>query len=116
MPFSECVGTQGNEGVLPVFFPGFEPFSSADKNITLDLQWTVLCAGVYDTRPCVSLKFESKATESLEIQEDIDKGLVEVPQKAGKKASERTILLASRRQRTCCRGRNAGGSDPLNAV
>lgn len=70
--------------------------SSADENVTLDIRWTVLCDlfliliadSVYDARSRVLLenvalklglgwldvvKFESRVTEALEIQEDVEK-------------------------------------------
>ncbi|KAG5638928.1 hypothetical protein H0H81_008697 [Sphagnurus paluster] len=70
--------------------------SSADMNVTLDIRWTVLCDlflvliadSVYDARSRVLLesvasklglgwldlvKFESRVTEALEIQEDVEK-------------------------------------------
>ncbi|KAJ7589643.1 hypothetical protein C8J56DRAFT_36979 [Mycena floridula] len=70
--------------------------SSSDENVTLDIRWTVLCDlfliliadSVYDARSRVLLenvalklglgwidvvKFESRVTEALEIQEDVEK-------------------------------------------
>lgn len=70
--------------------------SSADKDVTLDIRWTVLCDlflvliadSVYDARSRVLLemvayklglgwldvvKFEQRVTEALEIQEGIEK-------------------------------------------
>lgn len=69
--------------------------SAADENVTLDIRWTVLCDlflvliadSVYDARSRVLLenvalklglgwldvvKFESRVTEALEIQEDVE--------------------------------------------
>ncbi|KAJ7608691.1 hypothetical protein FB45DRAFT_945686 [Roridomyces roridus] len=70
--------------------------SAADENVTLDIRWTVLCDlfllliadSVYDARSRVLLekaalklglgwldvvRFESRVTEALEIQEDVEK-------------------------------------------
>ena len=96
--------------------------SSADENVTLDIRWTVLCDlflvliadSVYDARSRVLLeqvadklglgwldvvKFESRITEALEIQEDIEtlqnKDLVEVAAKAGKKRRFMMLGLAT---------------------
>ena len=91
--------------------PGFSTsLSTTDKNVTLDIRWTVLCDlfliliadSVYDARSRVLLeqvalklglgwldvvKFESRVTEALEIQEDIEtleqQSLVEGVRKAG---------------------------------
>lgn len=86
--------------------------SSSDENVTLDIRWTVLCDlfliliadSVYDARSRVLLenvalklglgwldvvKFESRVTEALEIQEDVEKmehqELIEGRQKAARK-------------------------------
>lgn len=86
--------------------------SAADENVTLDIRWTVLCDlfliliadSVYDARSRVLLenvaqklglgwldvvKFESRVTEALEIQEDIEtmenQQVIEGRQKAAKK-------------------------------
>ena len=96
--------------------------SSADENVTLDIRWTVLCDlflvliadSVYDARSRVLLeqvayklglgwldvvKFESRITEALEIQEDVEtlqnKDLVEVARKAGKKRRYMMLGLAT---------------------
>jgi len=85
--------------------------SSVDKDVTLDIRWTVICDlflisvadSVYDARSRVLLervaeklglgwsdviRFESRVTEALEIQEDIEKleqqDIVEGVQKARK--------------------------------
>ncbi|KJA28393.1 hypothetical protein HYPSUDRAFT_62024 [Hypholoma sublateritium FD-334 SS-4] len=92
--------------------------SSTDENVTLDIRWTVLCDlfliliadSVYDARSRVLLeqvalklglgwldvvKFESRVTEALEIQEDVEtleqEGLVEGARKAGNK--RRYVML-----------------------
>lgn len=96
--------------------------SSADENVTLDIRWTVLCDlfliliadSVYDARSRVLLenvaqklglgwldvvKFESRVTEALEIQEDIEKleqqEIVEGVQKAGKRRRYMMMGLAT---------------------
>ena len=96
--------------------------SAADKNVTLDIRWTVLCDlfllliadSVYDARSRVLLeqvayklglgwldvvKFESRVTEALEIQEDIEtleqKDLVEGARKAGNKRRYMMLGLAT---------------------
>lgn len=96
--------------------------SSADKNVTLDIRWTVLCDlfliliadSVYDARSRVLLenvayklglgwldvvKFESRVTEALEIQEDVEKleqqAIVEGAQKAGKRRRYMMLGLAT---------------------
>ncbi|KAF5385181.1 hypothetical protein D9615_000938 [Tricholomella constricta] len=92
--------------------------SSADQNVTLDIRWTVLCDlflvliadSVYDARSRVLLesvafklglgwldlvKFESRVTEALEIQEDVEKmeqqEVIQGQQKAMKK--KRYVML-----------------------
>jgi hypothetical protein len=92
--------------------------SSTDENVTLDIRWTVLCDlfliliadSVYDARSRVLLeqvalklglgwldvvKFESRVTQALEIQEDIETleqaALVEGVRKAGNK--RRYVML-----------------------
>ncbi|KAG6839790.1 hypothetical protein C0991_011664 [Blastosporella zonata] len=92
--------------------------STADQNVTLDIRWTVLCDlflvliadSVYDARSRVLLenvafklglgwldlvKFESRVTEALEIQEDVEKleqkEVVEGQQKAQK--TKRYVML-----------------------
>ena len=81
----------------PESVPGVSTsLSAADKDVTLDIRWTVLCDlfliliadSVYDARSRVLLeavaiklglgwldvvKFEQRVTEALEIQESIDK-------------------------------------------
>ncbi len=96
--------------------------SSADENVTLDIRWTILCDlfliliadSVYDARSRVLLeqvacklglgwldvvKFESRITEALEIQEDVEtlenQGLIQVAQKAGKKRRYMMLGLAT---------------------
>ncbi|KAJ7447231.1 hypothetical protein FB451DRAFT_782255 [Mycena latifolia] len=80
-----------------VAIPGVSTtLSAADENVTLDIRWTVLCDlfliliadSVYDARSRVLLeqaalklglgwldvvRFESRVTEALEIQEDVEK-------------------------------------------
>ncbi|KAG6901593.1 hypothetical protein C0995_010264 [Termitomyces sp. Mi166 len=92
--------------------------STADRDVTLDIRWTVLCDlflvliadSVYDARSRVLLetvalklglgwldvvKFESRVTEALEIQEDVErmeqKDLIEGQQRAQKK--KRYVML-----------------------
>ncbi|KAF8167185.1 hypothetical protein B0H34DRAFT_4113 [Crassisporium funariophilum] len=92
--------------------------SSTDENVTLDIRWTVLCDlfliliadSVYDARSRVLLeqvalklglgwldvvKFESRVTQALEIQEDVEtleqQSLVEGARKAGNK--RRYVML-----------------------
>lgn len=92
--------------------------SSADEKVTLDIRWTVLCDlfliliadSVYDARSRVLLenvalklglgwldvvKFESRVTEALEIQEDVEKmeqqDVIEGRQKAARK--KRYVML-----------------------
>ncbi|KAF8816142.1 DUF726-domain-containing protein [Phlegmacium glaucopus] len=92
--------------------------STTDENVTLDIRWTVLCDlfliliadSVYDARSRVLLeqvalklglgwldvvKFESRVTQALEIQEDIEtleqQTLVEDARKAGNK--RRYVML-----------------------
>jgi hypothetical protein len=96
--------------------------SSADENVTLDIRWTILCDlfliliadSVFDARSRVLLeqvacklglgwldvvKFESRITEALEIQEDVEtlenQGLIQVAQKAGKKRRYMMLGLAT---------------------
>ncbi|KAF9472576.1 DUF726-domain-containing protein [Pholiota conissans] len=96
--------------------------SSADENVTLDIRWTVLCDlflvliadSVYDARSRVLLeqvalklglgwldvvKFESRVTQALEIQEDIETleqaELVEGARKAGNKRRYMMLGLAT---------------------
>ncbi len=96
--------------------------SSTDENVTLDIRWTVLCDlfliliadSVYDARSRVLLeqvalklglgwldvvKFESRVTEALEIQEDVEtleqEGLVEGARKAGNKRRYMMLGLAT---------------------
>lgn len=92
--------------------------STTDRDVTLDIRWTVLCDlflvliadSVYDARSRVLLetvalklglgwldlvKFESRVTEALEIQEDVEnmeqKALIEGQQKAQKR--KRYVML-----------------------
>ncbi|KIM38167.1 hypothetical protein M413DRAFT_76231 [Hebeloma cylindrosporum] len=96
--------------------------SSADQNVTLDIRWTVLCDlfliliadSVYDARSRVLLeqvalklglgwldvvKFESRVTQALEIQEDIEtleqQDIVEGARKAGRKRRYMMLGLAT---------------------
>ncbi|KAJ7083377.1 hypothetical protein B0H15DRAFT_423801 [Mycena belliarum] len=96
--------------------------SAADENVTLDIRWTVLCDlfliliadSVYDARSRVLLeqaalklglgwldvvKFESRVTEALEIQEDVEKTeqqeVIEGRQKAARKKRYMMLGLAT---------------------
>ncbi|KAF9562246.1 DUF726-domain-containing protein [Agrocybe pediades] len=96
--------------------------SSTDENVTLDIRWTVLCDlfliliadSVYDARSRVLLeqvayklglgwldvvKFESRVTQALEIQEDIEtleqQEIVEGARKAGNKRRYMMLGLAT---------------------
>ena len=96
--------------------------STTDENVTLDIRWTVLCDlfliliadSVYDARSRVLLelvalklglgwldvvKFESRVTQALEIQEDLEtleqQLLVEGARKAGKKRRYMMLGLAT---------------------
>ncbi|KAF5332687.1 hypothetical protein D9611_005325 [Ephemerocybe angulata] len=96
--------------------------SAADKDVTLDIRWTVLCDlfliliadSVYDARSRVLLenvalklglgwldvvKFESRVTEALEIQEDVStleqQDIVEDARKAGRKRRFMMLGLAT---------------------
>jgi hypothetical protein len=96
--------------------------SAADENVTLDIRWTVLCDlflvliadSVYDARSRVLLetvasklglgwidvvKFESRVTEALEIQEDVEtmenEGVIKGRQKAMKKRRYMMLGLAT---------------------
>ena len=96
--------------------------STTDENVILDIRWTVLCDlfliliadSVYDARSRVLLervalklglgwldvvKFESRVTQALEIQEDIEtleqQALVEGARKAGKKRRYMMLGLAT---------------------
>ncbi|TFK69887.1 DUF726-domain-containing protein [Pluteus cervinus] len=96
--------------------------SAADKNVTLDMRWTVLCDlfliliadSVYDARSRVLLenvalklglgwqdvvRFESRVTEALEIQEDVEKmqneQIVEGRRKSGKRQRYMMLGLAT---------------------
>ncbi|KAJ7508433.1 hypothetical protein B0H11DRAFT_27890 [Mycena galericulata] len=96
--------------------------SAADKIVTLDIRWTVLCDlfliliadSVYDARSRVLLeqaalklglgwldvvRFESRVTEALEIQEDVEKmeqqELIEGRQKAARKKRYMMLGLAT---------------------
>lgn len=108
---------------LTACMPGVSTsLSSADENVTLDIRWTILCDlfliliadSVFDARSRVLLeqvacklglgwldvvKFESRITEALEIQEDVEtlenQGLIQVAQKAGKKRRYMMLGLAT---------------------
>ena len=96
--------------------------STTDENVVLDIRWTVLCDlfliliadSVYDARSRVLLeqvalklglgwldvvKFESRVTQALEIQEDIEtleqQALVESARKAGNKRRYMMLGLAT---------------------
>ncbi|KAJ6479190.1 hypothetical protein C8R47DRAFT_609586 [Mycena vitilis] len=96
--------------------------SAADENVTLDIRWTVLCDlfliliadSVYDARSRVLLeqaalklglgwldvvRFESRVTEALEIQEDVEKmeqqDVIEGRQKAARKKRYMMLGLAT---------------------
>lgn len=96
--------------------------SPTDENVTLDIRWTVLCDlflvliadSVYDARSRVLLeqvalklglgwldvvKFESRITQALEIQEDVEtleqEALVEGARKAGNKRRYMMLGLAT---------------------
>ncbi|KAJ6606805.1 hypothetical protein B0H10DRAFT_2074448 [Mycena sp. CBHHK59/15] len=96
--------------------------SAADKNVTLDIRWTVLCDlfllliadSVYDARSRVLLeqaalklglgwldvvRFESRVTEALEIQEDVEKmeqqEVIDGRQKAARKKRYMMLGLAT---------------------
>jgi hypothetical protein len=96
--------------------------SSVDENVTLDIRWTVLCDlfliliadSVYDARSRVLLervaeklglgwldvvRFESRVTEALEIQEGIEKleqqEIVEGVRKAGRRRRYMMMGLAT---------------------
>lgn len=96
--------------------------SSADQNVTLDIRWTILCDlflvliadSVYDARSRVLLenvanklglgwidvvKFESRVTEALEIQEDVEtlqqQGAIDGQQKAMKRKRYMMLGLAT---------------------
>jgi hypothetical protein len=96
--------------------------SAADENVTLDIRWTVLCDlflvliadSVYDARSRVLLenvalklglgwidvvKFESRVTEALEIQEDVEtmenEGVIKGRQKAMKNRRYMMLGLAT---------------------
>ncbi|KAF9024051.1 DUF726-domain-containing protein [Hymenopellis radicata] len=96
--------------------------SSADENVTLDIRWTVLCDlfliliadSVYDARSRVLLeevamklglgwvdvvRFESRVTEALEIQEDVERmeneDIIEGRKKSAKKKRYMMLGLAT---------------------
>lgn len=96
--------------------------SSTDENVTLDIRWTVLCDlfliliadSVYDARSRVLLesiahklglgwldvvRFESRVTEALEIQEDIEnleqREIMDGVQKSGRKRRYMMLGLAT---------------------
>jgi hypothetical protein len=91
--------------------------SAEDKNVTLDIRWTVLCDlflvliadSVYDARSRVLLemvaiylglgwldlvKFEQRVTEALEIQEDVDNmEQQEIIEGRGKSSRKRRYMM-----------------------
>ncbi len=96
--------------------------STADENVTLDIRWTVLCDlfliliadSVYDARSRVLLeevamklglgwvdvvRFESRVTEALEIQEDVERmeneDIIEGRKKSAKKKRYMMLGLAT---------------------
>ncbi|KAI5121831.1 hypothetical protein M0805_003265 [Coniferiporia weirii] len=100
-PTTPSISTQTTANVLPPSAPETLPgvsttLSAADKDVTLDIRWTVLCDlfliliadSVYDSRSRVLLeaiayklglgwldvvRFEQRVTEALEIQEGVEK-------------------------------------------
>lgn len=96
-PIQTTAKILNDTSVAPDAMPGVTTaLSAADKDVTLDIRWTVLCDlfliliadSVYDARSRVLLenvasklglgwldvvKFESRVTEALEIQEGADK-------------------------------------------
>lgn len=111
------------KGTETATIPGVSTsLSAADKDVTLDIRWTVLCDlfliliadSVYDARSRVLLenvalklglgwqdvaKFESRVTEALEIQEDIEtleqQEIVEGVNTAGRKRRYMMLGLAT---------------------
>lgn len=111
--FQTTARVLGDTSVAPDAMPGVTTaLSSADKDVILDIRWTVLCDlfliliadSVYDARSRVLLenvaeklglgwldvvKFESRVTEALEIQEGVERmenqDVIDGRQKAAKK-------------------------------
>ncbi|KAI0830880.1 DUF726-domain-containing protein [Trametes gibbosa] len=106
------------EGTSAPAMPGVSThLSAADKDVTLDIRWTVLCDlflvliadSVYDARSRVLLesvalklglgwldmvKFESRVTEALEIQEGVEKlEQQESIQEAQKNSKKRRYMM-----------------------
>lgn len=102
--------------------------SAADKNVTLDIRWTVLCDlflilvadSVYDARSRVLLenvasklglgwldvvKFERRVTEALDIQEEVESleagNTIEEVKKRSKKRRYMMLGLATLGEHTC---------------
>jgi hypothetical protein len=129
LPATPTTATQGNfqTKVLAetptTAIPGVSTtLSITDENVTLDIRWTVLCDlfliliadSVYDARSRVLLeqvalklglgwldvvRFESRVTEALEIQEDVEKmeqqELIDGRQKAARKKRYMMLGLAT---------------------
>ena len=121
--FQTTAKVLGNTVVPPQALPGVTTaLSSADKDVTLDIRWTVLCDlfliliadSVYDARSRVLLenialklglgwldvvKFESRVTEALEIQEGVEKmdnqDVIDGRQKAARKKRYMIMGLAT---------------------
>ena len=113
----------GESSVAPDAMAGVTTtLSAADKDVTLDIRWTVLCDlfliiianSVYDARSRVLLenvagklglgwldivKFESRVTEALEIQEGIEKlesqDVIDERNKAGRRKRYMMMGLAT---------------------
>ncbi|KAJ6541666.1 hypothetical protein B0H19DRAFT_1212823 [Mycena capillaripes] len=111
------------EETITAAIPGVSTtLSAADENVTLDIRWTVLCDlfliliadSVYDARSRVLLeqaalklglgwldvvRFESRVTEALEIQEDVEKmeqqDVIEGRKKAARKKRYMMLGLAT---------------------
>lgn len=119
VPTTTKVLKEGSASLMPGVSTSL---SSADESVILDIRWTVLCDlflvliadSVYDARSRVLLeqvayklglgwldvvKFESRITEALEIQEDVEtlqnKDLVETASKAGRKRRYMMLGLAT---------------------
>jgi hypothetical protein len=121
--FQTTARVLGDTSVPTEALPGITTaLSSADKDVTLDIRWTVLCDlfliliadSVYDARSRVLLenvalklglgwldvvKFESRVTEALEIQESLEKTdhqeLIDGRQKAARKKRYMIMGLAT---------------------
>ncbi|KAG7451899.1 DUF726-domain-containing protein [Guyanagaster necrorhizus] len=111
------------EDTSTIAIPGVSTtLSSADERVTLDIRWTVLCDlfliliadSVYDARSRVLLenvalklglgwldvvKFESRVTEALEIQEDVERmeneDIIDSRRKANRKKRYMMLGLAT---------------------